>query len=142
MAHYRYMVQQVQQFRTEEDLAMQQAVSENLKQFYRDLEKKWLEELTLEQRLEGLRPEERLRGRRQRSVAGVVAERGRGCFIRGGCRPTSQVAGSQAGAVSWRRGSTFPSDCPFFPLSPPRHRLARWNPRVRRKWRRDFKAHS
>ena len=62
MAHYRYMVQQVQQFRTEEDLAMQQAVSENLKQFYEDLENKWLEELSPERRLEGLRPEERLRG--------------------------------------------------------------------------------
>ena len=62
LAHYRYMVQQVKQFRSEEDFAMQQAVSENLKQFEEELFAKMVEEASVEQRLRGLSPEERLRG--------------------------------------------------------------------------------
>ncbi len=62
LAHYRYMVQQVKQFRNEEDLAMQQLLSENLAQFDEELLTKQLEELSVERRLRGLSPEERLRG--------------------------------------------------------------------------------
>jgi hypothetical protein len=56
------MVQQVKQFRSEEDFAMQQAVSENLKQFGEELFAKMVEEASVEQRLRGLSPEERVRG--------------------------------------------------------------------------------
>jgi hypothetical protein len=62
LANYRYMVQQVRQFRSEEDFAMQQAVSENLEQFEEDLFTKMVAEATVEQRLRGLSPGERLRG--------------------------------------------------------------------------------
>ncbi len=62
LANYRYMVQQVKQFRSEEDFAMQQAVSENLEQFEEELFAKMVEEASVEQRLRGLSPEERLRG--------------------------------------------------------------------------------
>jgi hypothetical protein len=62
LAHYRYMVQQVKQFRNEEDFAMQQAVSENLERLDEELFTKMIEEASVEQRLRGLSPEERLRG--------------------------------------------------------------------------------
>jgi hypothetical protein len=62
LAPYRYMVQQVRQFRNEENFAMQQVLSENLKQFYDELLTKELEELPVERRLQGISPEERLRG--------------------------------------------------------------------------------
>ena len=58
MAHYRYMVQQVKQFRSEEDFAMQQALSENLEQFEEELLTKMLEELPAERRFRGLSLEE------------------------------------------------------------------------------------
>ncbi len=61
LAHYRYMVQQVKQFRGEEDFAMQQAVSENLKQFDEELFAKMVEEASVEQRLRGLSSQEVLR---------------------------------------------------------------------------------
>ena len=60
MVHY--MVQQVKQFRSEEDFAMQQALSEMLDQFDDELLTKMLEELPPERRLRGLPPEERVRG--------------------------------------------------------------------------------
>jgi len=56
------MVQQVKQFRSEEDFAMQQVLSENLDQFDEELLTKMLEELPVERRLRGLPPEERVRG--------------------------------------------------------------------------------
>ena len=62
LANYRYMVQQVKQFRSEEDFAMQQALSENLEQFDEELFARMVEEASVEQRLRGLSPEERLRG--------------------------------------------------------------------------------
>ena len=62
LAHYHYMVQQVQQFRDEEDFAMQQALLETLEQFDEELVTRMLEELPAERRLCGLPPEERLRG--------------------------------------------------------------------------------
>jgi hypothetical protein len=62
LAHYHYMVQQVQQFRDEEDFAMQQALLETLEQFDEELVTRMLEELPTERRLRGLPPEERLRG--------------------------------------------------------------------------------
>jgi hypothetical protein len=62
LAHYRYMVQQVKQFRSEENFAMQQAVLENLEQFDEELFAKMVEEASVEQRLRGLPAEERLRG--------------------------------------------------------------------------------
>ena len=62
LANYRYMVQQVKQFRSEEDFAMQQAVSENLEQFEEELFAKMVAEASVEQRLRGLSPEERLQG--------------------------------------------------------------------------------
>ena len=61
LAHSRYMVQQVKQFRNEEDFAMQQALSENLEQFGEELFAKMIEEASVEQRLRGLSPEELLR---------------------------------------------------------------------------------
>ena len=61
LARFRYMVQQVQPFRSEEDFAVQQALSENLKQFEDDLVTKMLEELPAERRLRGLSAQELLR---------------------------------------------------------------------------------
>jgi hypothetical protein len=57
-----YMVQQVEQFRSEEDFAMQQVLSENLKEFSAKLRAKFLEETPVEERLRGLSPEELLAG--------------------------------------------------------------------------------
>jgi len=57
-----YMVQQIRQFDTEEDLAMQQALSENLEELADELFNKMIREAPVEQRLRGLSPEERLRG--------------------------------------------------------------------------------
>ena len=57
-----FMVQQIRQFDTEEDIAMQQALSENLAELADELFTKMLEEAPAEQRLRGLPPEERLRG--------------------------------------------------------------------------------
>jgi hypothetical protein len=56
------MVQEVQQFRNEEDFAMQQALSEHLDQFTEELVTKMLEELPAERRLRGLPAEDLLRG--------------------------------------------------------------------------------
>ena len=67
LAHYHYMVQQVQQFRDDEDLAMQQTLLETLEQFDEELVTRMLEELPAERRLRGLPPEERLAGCRRRS---------------------------------------------------------------------------
>jgi hypothetical protein len=58
LAAYRYMVQEVKQFRSEEDFAMQQALSEHLEGFQEDLVDKLLEELPAERRLRGLLPEQ------------------------------------------------------------------------------------
>ena len=57
LANYHYMVQQVKQFRSEEDSAMQQLLSENLEQFDKDIVTKMLEELPVERRLRGLSSE-------------------------------------------------------------------------------------
>ena len=62
MAHYRYMVQQVEQFRSEEDFAMQQAISDDLKRLDAELFDRMIQEAPAERRLRGLPPEERLRG--------------------------------------------------------------------------------
>jgi len=62
LAHYRYMVQQVKQFRGEEDFAMQQLLSESLEQFDKELVTKILDDIPVDRRLQGLSPEERLRG--------------------------------------------------------------------------------
>ncbi len=62
LTNYHYMVQQVKQFHIEEDAAMQQTLKENLDQFDKDLLTRLLEELPVEQRLQGLSPQERLRG--------------------------------------------------------------------------------
>jgi hypothetical protein len=62
MALYRYMVQQIEQFRSEEDLAVQQAISDDLKRFGAELFDRMIREAPAEQRLRGLPPEERLRG--------------------------------------------------------------------------------
>ena len=70
LAQYRYMVQQVKQFRSEEDLIMQQAISENLEQFEEELFDKMLEEASPERRLRGLAPEERLQDWRRKSGCG------------------------------------------------------------------------
>ncbi len=69
LAHYHYMVQQVQQFRDEEDFAMQQALSETLEQFDEELVTRMLEELPAERRLRGLPLEERLAGLTDEDVA-------------------------------------------------------------------------
>ena len=53
LAQCRYMVQNVKQFRSEEDLAMQQAISENLEQFEEELLARMLEEVGPERRLRG-----------------------------------------------------------------------------------------
>lgn len=62
MGHYRYLVQQVEQFQPEKELAMQQAVTETLKKFDEELYERMLAEGTVEQRLRGLSPEQRLVG--------------------------------------------------------------------------------
>jgi hypothetical protein len=69
LAHYHYMVQQVRQFRDEEDFAMQQALSETLEQFDEELVTRMLEELPAERRLRGLPLEERLAGLSDEDVA-------------------------------------------------------------------------
>jgi hypothetical protein len=74
LANYRYMVQQVKQFRREEELAMQQAISENLEQFEEELFDKMLEEASPERRLRGLAPEERLRGLAPEELAAALSE--------------------------------------------------------------------
>ncbi len=56
-----YMVQQIRQFDSEEDLAMQQALSENLAELADELFTKMIEEAPAERRLRGLSPEELLR---------------------------------------------------------------------------------
>jgi len=61
LAQYRYMVQEVKQFRSEEDIAMQHALSEQLDQFDEELVTRMLEELPIERRLRGLAPEEVVR---------------------------------------------------------------------------------
>ena len=63
------LVQQVQQFRDEEDFAMQQELSETLEQFDEELVTRMLEELPAERRLRGLPLEERLAGLNDEDVA-------------------------------------------------------------------------
>ncbi len=79
LTNYHYMVQHVKQFESEEDAAMQQALTENLDQFDEDLLARLLEELPVEQRLQGLSSQERLRGMSpEELVAGLSeAERAR-----------------------------------------------------------------
>ncbi len=60
LAFYYYMVQNIKQFRSEEDDVMQQAVIENLEQFGHELFTKMLKETPVEERLEGVAPEELL----------------------------------------------------------------------------------
>ncbi len=62
LASYHYMLQQVKQFRSEEDSAMQQTLSENLDKFGEELFAKMIKEASVEQRLDGLPAEERVRG--------------------------------------------------------------------------------
>jgi hypothetical protein len=62
LAHFRYMVQQVKQFRSEEDIAMQQVLSEDLERFDEELLTKMLEEVPVERRIRGVAPEDRVRG--------------------------------------------------------------------------------
>ena len=54
LAHCRFMIQNVKQFRSEEDLTMQHAISENLEQFEEELVARMLEEVGPERRLRGL----------------------------------------------------------------------------------------
>ena len=63
------LVQQVQQFRDEEDFAMQQELLETLEQFDEELVTRMLEELPAERRLRGLPLEERLAGLNDEDVA-------------------------------------------------------------------------
>ncbi len=70
----RYMVQQIRQFDTEEDLAMQQALSENLTELADELFAKMIEEAPAEQRLRGLSPEERLRGLPPEELAAALSD--------------------------------------------------------------------
>ena len=74
LAGYHYMVQQVERFRSEEDVAMQQAISENLKQFQEELVARMLEQVPAERRLLGLAPEERLRGLSPEDLAAALSE--------------------------------------------------------------------
>jgi hypothetical protein len=55
------MVQQINQFRPEEDLAMQQALSENLQELEDELLTRILEGVPVERRLRGLSVKELLR---------------------------------------------------------------------------------
>ena len=76
LAFYHYLVQNIKQFRNEEDDAMQQAVIENLEQFEHELFTKMLKETPVEQRLQGLAPEERLQGLTpEEFVAGLSKEK-------------------------------------------------------------------
>jgi hypothetical protein len=61
MVNYHYMLQQVEQFRAEEDIAMQQAVTDTLKEFDESLLDRMIQEVSAERRLRGLPPEEVLR---------------------------------------------------------------------------------
>jgi hypothetical protein len=61
LINYHYMVQQVQQFRAEEDIAMQQAVTDTLTKFDESLLDRLIQELSAERRLRGLPPEVVLR---------------------------------------------------------------------------------
>ena len=63
------LVQQVQQFRDEEDFAMQQVLMETLEQFDEELVSPDVEELPAERRLRGLPLEERLAGLNDEDVA-------------------------------------------------------------------------
>ena len=62
LERYRYMVQQIKQFRGEEDIAMHETLSQNLEQLAHEFFIKTMEEAPVEERLRGLSPEERLRG--------------------------------------------------------------------------------
>jgi hypothetical protein len=74
LANYRYMVQQIKQFRSEEDVAMQQAISENLTQFEDDLVNKMLEELPAERRLRGVAAEDRVRGLSSEQILAALGD--------------------------------------------------------------------
>ncbi len=73
LARCHYVVQQVQQFRKEEDMAMQQALTKTLKEFDEELVDRMVQELPAERRLRGLTPEERLRGLPPEEVLRVVS---------------------------------------------------------------------
>jgi hypothetical protein len=62
LINYHYMVQQINQLRSVEDVVMQQAVTDTLAKVDESLVDRFIEELSAEQRLKGLPPEERLRG--------------------------------------------------------------------------------
>ncbi len=73
LARCHYVVQQVQQFRKEEDMAMQQALTKTLKEFDEELVDRMVQELPAERRLRGLPPEERLRGLSPEEVAAALS---------------------------------------------------------------------
>ncbi len=62
LAGCRYMVQQVEQFKEAEGIAMQQAVSETLKRFDEELYERQIAEAPVEMKLRGLSPEQLLAG--------------------------------------------------------------------------------
>ena len=95
LARCHYVVQQVQQFRKEEDMAMQQALTKTLKEFDEELVDRMVQELPAERRLRGLPPEERLRGLPPgRAAAGLSPEDV--CVVRrrSGCRGLTPGRGS------------------------------------------------
>jgi hypothetical protein len=61
LARCHYVVQQVQQFRKEEDMAMQETLTKTLKEFDEELVDRIVQGLPAERRLRGLPPEEVLR---------------------------------------------------------------------------------
>ena len=72
LAHFCYMVENVRQFRLEEDFAMQQMISENLQQLEEELFSRMLEEAPPERLLRVLAPEERLRGLAPEEILGAL----------------------------------------------------------------------
>ena len=69
-----YMVQQITQFGKEEDVAMQQALSENLAGLADELFTKMLEEAPVERRLRGLSPEELARALSPEELADALSD--------------------------------------------------------------------
>ncbi len=66
------MVQQMRQFATDEDAAIQQALSKHLAELADDLFAALLEHAPVEQRLRGLSPEKRLRGLSPEELAAAL----------------------------------------------------------------------
>ena len=62
IGHYRYMVQQVEQFQTEEETAMAQAVTKTLEELDREIYERMILEAPVEMKLQGLSPERILAG--------------------------------------------------------------------------------